>query len=180
MNANPTRFLIILVLGIAGVLVLTNAFDGASAPRAASAESPPAAASPSPSPKARKTREPEPKATETPEPTGTLDGVRIQVFNATSQTGLAAAVQDKLERREDPPPVAAGPAGNANENQSATVVYYRGKSDQLDAEYAAKRYFDGADVKPLSQIPPVNVNGVTTEVSKDVQVAIVVGEDAAA
>ena len=179
MNANPTRFIIIVVLAIAGVLVLTNAFDGASTPRATSAgssPSPPASSSPKP----RKTKESKPKPTQSPEPAGTLDGVRIQVFNATSQTGLAAAVQDKLERREDPPPVAAGPAGNANENQSDTVLYYRDKSDQLNAEYAAKKYFDGAEVKPISQIPAVNVNGMTTEVSKDVQVAIVVGEDSAA
>ena len=179
MNANPTRFIIIVVLAIAGVLVLTNAFDGASTPRAASAGSSPSPAASS-SPKPRKTKESKPKPTQSPEPTGTLDGVRIQVFNATSQTGLAAAVQDKLERREDPPPVAAGPAGNANENQTDTVLYYRDKSDQLNAEYAAKKYFDGAEVKPISQIPAVNVNGVTTEVSKDVQVAIVVGEDSAA
>jgi LytR cell envelope-related transcriptional attenuator len=179
MNANPLRFGIILVLAIAGILVLANAFDGGGTTQAANPPSR-SAVTASPSPKPTKTKEPKPKATESPKPTGTLDGVRIQVFNGTSTTGLAAAVQDKLRRREDPPPVVAGSAGNSNENQPSTVVYYRDKSDQANAEYAAKKYFNGADVKPISQIPPVNVNGVTTEVSKDVQVAIIVGEDSSA
>jgi hypothetical protein len=179
MSPNPLRFGIIIVLALAGILVLANAFDGGETTQAANRATPSVEAT-TPSPKASKTKPKptqSPKPTESPKSTGTLDGVRIQVFNGTSTTGLAAAVQDKLRRREDPPPVVAGAAGNSNENLASTVVYYRDKSDQLDAEYAAKKYFNDADVKPLTDIPPVNVNGVTTDVSKDVQVAIIVGED---
>ena len=176
--SSPTRFLIIGVLAVAGILVLANAFDVGTTRAATPASSAVAETNP---PKADKTKEPKPEETATPEETaspeetGTLDGVRIQVFNGTSTTGLAAEVQDTLDKAGDP--VLAGEPGNANENQSETIVYYRDKSDRANAEYIAKRYFDGAPVEPMSRIPPVNVGGVTTEVSKEVEVAIVVGED---
>ena len=170
--SSPTRFLIIGVLAVAGILVLANAFDVGTT-RAAAPASP--AVTETKPPKADETNEPKPEETASPEETGTLDGVRIQVFNGTSTTGLAAEVQDTLDKAGDP--VLAGEPGNANENQSETVVYYRDKSDRANAEYIAKRYFDGAAVEPMSRIPPVNVGGVTTDVSKEVVVAIVVGED---
>ena len=171
--SSPTRFLIIGVLAVAGILVLANAFDVGTTRAATPAT--PAVAETNP-PKPDKTKEPKPEETATPEEeTGTLDGVRIQVFNGTSTTGLAAEVQDTLDKAGDP--VLAGEPGNANENQSETIVYYRDKSDRANAEYIAKRYFDGAPVEPMSRIPPVNVGGVTTEISKEVEVAIVVGED---
>jgi hypothetical protein len=170
--SSPTRFLIIGVLAVAGILVLANAFDVGTT-RAATPATP--AVTETKSPKPDETKEPKPEETATPEETGTLDGVRIQVFNGTSTTGLAAEVQDTLDKAGDP--VLAGEPGNANENQSETTVYYRDKSDRANAEYIAKRYFDGAPVEPMSRIPPVNVGGVTTEVSKEVEVAIVVGEN---
>jgi hypothetical protein len=171
--SSPTRFLIIGVLAVAGILVLANAFEVGTT-RAAAPSSP--AATETKPPKAEKTKEPQPEETETPEDAaGTLDGVRIQVFNGTSTTGLAAEVQDTLDKAGDP--VLAGEPGNANENQTETVVYYRDRSDRANAEYIAKRYFDGAAVESMSRIPPVNVGGVTTDVSKEVEVAIVVGED---
>lgn len=171
--SSPTRFLIIGVLAVAGILVLANAFDVGTTRAATPAT--PAVAETNP-PKPDKTKEPKPEETASPEEeTGTLDGVRIQVFNGTSTTGLAAEVQDTLDKAGDP--VLAGEPGNANENQSETIVYYRDKSDRANAEYIAKRYFNGAPVEPMSRIPPVNVGGVTTEISKDVEVAIVVGED---
>jgi hypothetical protein len=170
--SSPTRFLIIGVLAVAGILVLANAFDVGTT-RAAAPATPAVAETKSPKPD--ETKEPKPEETATPEETGTLDGVRIQVFNGTSTTGLAAEVQDTLDKAGDP--VLAGEPGNANENQSETIVYYRDKSDRANAEYIAKRYFDGAPVEPMSRIPPVNVGGVTTEVSREVEVAIVVGEN---
>ena len=170
--SSPTRFLIIGVLAVAGILVLANAFD-VGITRAAAPASP--AVTETKPPKADETNEPKPEETASPEETGTLDGVRIQVFNGTSTTGLAAEVQDTLDKAGDP--VLAGEPGNANENQSETIVYYQDKSDRANAEYIAKRYFDGAPVEQMSRIPPVNVGGVTTEISKEVEVAIVVGED---
>ena len=172
--SSPTRFLIIGVLAVAGILVLANAFDGGDATRAATSASP--TVTETKPPKAEKTKEPKPEETATPEePAGTLDGVRIQVFNGTSTTGLAAEVQDTLDKSGDP--VLAGEPGNANENQAETVVYYRDKSDRANAEYISKRYFDGAAVESMSRMPPVNVGGVTTDISREVEVAIVVGED---
>jgi hypothetical protein len=171
--SSPTRFLIIGVLAVAGILVLANAFEVGTT-RAAAPASP--AATETKPPKADKTNEPKPEETQAPEEdTGTLDGVRIQVFNGTSTTGLAAEVQDTLDKAGDP--VLAGEPGNANENQTETVVYYRDKSARANAEYIAKRYFDDAPVESISRIPAVNVGGVTTDVSKDVEVAIIVGEN---
>lgn len=170
--SSPTRFLIIGVLAVAGILVLANAFEVGTTLAVAPASPAPTETKP---PKADKTKEPKPEETEAPEEAGTLDGVRIQVFNGTSTTGLAAEVQDTLDKAGDP--VLAGEPGNANENEAETLVYYRDKSDRANAEYIAKRYFDGAAVEPISRIPPVNVGGVTTDVSKEVEVAIVVGED---
>jgi hypothetical protein len=170
--SSPTRFLIIGVLAVAGILVLANAFDVGTTRAVAPASPAPTETKP---PKVDQTKEPKPEETEAPEEAGTLDGVRIQVFNGTSTTGLAAQVQDSLDKAGDP--VLAGEPGNANANEAETVVYYRDRSDRANAEYIAKRYFDGAAVEPMSRIPAVNVGGVTTEVSKEVEVAIIVGED---
>ena len=177
MTANPFRFVIVAVLAIAGILVIANAFDATST-RASSAAPPSPAVSKAPKPKHTKTHTPKPSRSPSPspnEPAGTIDGVRIEVFNATTTTGLAASVQSKLEQRNATP---AGEPGNAASVTSATTVYYRdAKTDKANAEYIARRFFGGADVKPITQLPSVTINGVSIEVSKDVQVAIVVGED---
>jgi LytR cell envelope-related transcriptional attenuator len=173
-TANPFRFVIVAVLAISGILVIANAFDATST-RASSAAPPSPAASKAPKAKHTRTHTPKPPSPSPTEPAGTIDGVRIQVFNATTTTGLAASVQSTLEKRNATP---AGEPGNAAAVTSATTVYYRSpKTDKANADYIAKRFFGDADVKPISQLPSVTVNGATIEVSKDVQVAIVVGED---
>ena len=166
MSTSPIRFVIIAALAVAGILVIGNAFQGGSAPAAAPAAS---ATSPTKSPKPEKTKTKAPKPTDTATP-GTVDGVRIQVFNATSTAGLAAQVESKLTKNNA---IAAGTAGNVDANQATSTVYYRdAKADKTNAEYVARRYLGGADVKPISDLP-----GVSEPVPKDVQVAIVVGED---
>jgi hypothetical protein len=173
-TANPFRFVIVAVLAIAGVLVIGNAFDGTST-QAQSVASPAPAPSKTVRPKHEKTHTPKPASPSPSEPAATIDGVRIEVFNATTTTGLAASVQSKLEKRNATP---AGDPGNAATVATTTTLYYRdAKTDKPSAEYIANRFFSGADVKPISQLPTVTVNGATVEVSKDVQVAIVVGED---
>lgn len=160
------RFVIVAALAIAGILVLGNAFD----PRAttASPETPTPTPAPDQSPREQRTTEPQADETDAAEP-GTIRGVLVQVFNATSTTGLAAEVQAKLEKRGA---VAAADPGNAAANAATTVLYFRQNKDRANADYISRRLFDEAEFRPFSDLPQLD-----REVSKDAQVVVVVGEN---
>jgi hypothetical protein len=161
------RFIIVAALAIAGILVLGNAFE----PRTtgASSETPTPTPAPDESPKQQRTTEPQADETDAAEP-GTIRGVLVQVFNATSTTGLAAEVQAKLEKRGA---VAAADPGNAAANAATTVLYFRdNKEDRANADFISRRLFDEAEVRPFSDLPQLD-----REVDKDAQVVVVVGEN---
>jgi hypothetical protein len=89
-----------------------------------------------------------------------VKGVRIQVLNGTSRTGLAAVVTQTLTAAG----YTAKPPGNAALT-SRTTVYYQ--SDQkLNAQGLRDRFFPGALLKPaLPSTPP------------EVHVQVVLGDD---
>jgi hypothetical protein len=164
MSASPMRFIIVAALAIAGILVLGNAFE----PRTTGASSVTPTPTPTQSPREQRTTEPQANETDAGEP-GTIGGVLVQVFNATSTTGLAAEVQTKLEKRGAMP---ADDPGNAAANAATTVLYFRHNNDRANADYISRRLFDEAEVRPFSDLPQLD-----REVNKDAEVVVVVGEN---
>jgi hypothetical protein len=166
MSASPMRFLIVAALAVAGILVLGNAFE----PRTtgASSETPTPTPAPDESPKQQRTTEPQADETDAAEP-GSIEGVLVQVFNATSTTGLAAEVQAKLEKRGA---VAAAEPGNAAANAATTVLYFAHNKDRANADYIARRLFDEAEVRSAADLPQLD-----REVANDAEVVVVVGEN---
>jgi LytR cell envelope-related transcriptional attenuator len=166
-NLSPARLAVIVALVVGGVAVLLNGFEG-STDAAASGGSPTPSASVSPLPTTPAS--PTDVASETPEPE--TDGVTIMVFNGTSQTGLAGTVQQDLEAQGY---VAPTEAGNAlSSTIPRTTVYFRTGADEAqnesNATYMAEEFLDGAVVKPLGE-------DYETQVDKDIQLVIVVGND---
>jgi len=177
-NVNPVRAVILVVLAVVGVLVIANGFSGTANVTAESSVEP----TPTPTPDKNGGQQGGGQQGDgVAGATGStgggggekkvdLTGVRIQVFNGTATTGLAAQVEQKLVRQIDAQ--VAGIAGNAEGTEASTKVYYQSPKDQALAEELAAKFFPDAKVAPMSDMP-----GVSEEVPKDVQVAIVVGED---
>jgi hypothetical protein len=166
-NFGSARILVIIGLVVVGVAILVNGFGhGVSTVGATTG-----GVSPSPSPSVSPTASATPTQTALPSPQQPAD-VKIAVFNGTSSVGLAAQAQATL--------TGAGyvkgqePANSPVEGASKTVVYYTGGADadqnKADAQVIADTYFDGAKVTLLG-------GAFESQVSKDVQVTIVLGQD---
>ena len=177
MTTSTIRFVLIAALVVGGVVLINQAFpEGASAGGGGDVVAPP----------------PDGGITGTSAPTGAtggptgatggttggdadlpepqIDGVLIAVFNTTDGAGLADDLQTQLvaERR-----VAAQDASNAEFSQDSRI-FYRGPKFQADAEYIANTYFRRCcEVVPAPLEPG-------SDVDRDVQVAILIGNDYAA
>jgi hypothetical protein len=164
-NLGTARIVIILALIVGGVVVLANGFGSATRvtpgiPGSGGGSG----ASSSPS------RHPPHKPNPAPSPQ--VQGVRVAVFNGTFAPGLATQVLQKLTG--DGYAQAQAPADAPSKVVAKTVVYYLGGSsgtqNRVDAKYIARKYFSGARVAVLG----ANLTGL---VSKNAQVAIVIGSD---
>ena len=167
MNLGTARIVIVLALIVTGVAVLANGFGSGTIvtpviPSGAGASG----ASPSSSPSQP------PSHTPNPPPSPQVQGVKVAVFNGTFAAGLATQVQQKLTA--DGYAQAQAPADAPSKVIAKTVVYFLGGSNggqnRADAKYIAQKYFTGARVAVLG----ADLSGV---VSKNVQVAIVIGSD---
>ncbi|MEX2274359.1 MAG: LytR C-terminal domain-containing protein [Actinomycetota bacterium] len=179
--ANQSRFLIVAALIVGGILLLGNAF-----------ESPQVAASiPSPTPSPVKEKKDKDKAEQPSGDTGQtggtgtaqdtdpdITGLRVAVFNATSEDGLAGEVDVKLTSGPWNSEQAMQP-GDSDESLDVSALYYDEEADQAAAEYIARRVLkvDDAVIEPIAKAPGVSIGGVPTDISKDVQVAVFVGAD---
>jgi len=179
--ANQSRFLIVAALVVGGILLLGNAF-----------ETPQVAASvPGPSPTAVKEKpdkdKPEEPAGGTDTAGGTdsgsetkpdITGLRVAVFNATSEDGLAGEVDAKLTSAPWNAEQAMQP-GDSDESLDVSAVYYDEEENKAAAEFIAQRVLkvEDAVIEPIAKAPGVSVGGVPTDISKDVQVAVFVGAD---
>jgi hypothetical protein len=169
-NIGTARVVIIVALVVAGVAILWNGFDdagtgalpGGGAATGATGETGPTGPA---SPSGPETPSPQP----TPSPR--IDGVTVQVFNGTNETGLAAEVQQSLE--DDGYGTPADPGNVPSSPVAQTVVYFRGGPDRAqnksDATYLAETYFPSAKVKVLSED--------VADVDPSVNVVVVLGVD---
>jgi hypothetical protein len=156
------RFAIIVALVIGGVVLIGQAFSPN--PEASTIGAP--TTSPSASPATSPTKTPKPK------PTPTVAGVRIAVFNGTSVSGLAGDVTTQLQNKYDM--VAAQDPADAPSPVAETTLYYRGRADQVEAEFLARKFFQDLPNVSVVRLEP------GAEVGADVQVAIYLGNDYAA
>lgn len=169
MNIGTARIVIIVALVVVGVAVLVNGFgDGGSEalPDGGGAVVPTGpTGSTGPTPSASVS--PTPRVTPSPR----VDGVLVQVFNGTNETGLAAEVQQTLEADGYTAP--ADPGNVPSPPVAETVVYFRTGPDRAqnksDATYLAETYFPGAKVKAL--------NEDVGDVADSVNVVVILGVD---
>jgi LytR cell envelope-related transcriptional attenuator len=161
-TTSTLRFAIIVALVVGGIVLIDRGFPS---PSAASA-GPGATTSPSPS------HSPRPSKSPKPPPSPSLTGTTIAVYNGTGVLGLAGDVQTKLTSRYGL--VAPHPAANAPSPVAETTLYYRNRSDQVQAQYLADHFF--------KDLPNVSVTKLQsgTNVPSDVQVAVWLGDDYAA
>jgi LytR cell envelope-related transcriptional attenuator len=101
-------------------------------------------------------------------PTPTRDKA-IAVFNTTNVPGLAQDLSDQLTAEGY---VEGQAPGNAELSPNSRI-YFRGPKDEADAEYIANTYFKKYDVVPAKLEPG-------SDVDRDVQIAIYIGNDYAA
>ncbi len=168
MNLGTGRIVVIVVLVVGGVAVLINGFSGspAAAPTGGSSTS-----TSTPPPTSASTTSP-PVATPSPQaPTDTT----IAVFNGTTTTGLGAQGQQMLTNAGYVAPTDAQNAPTTG--IKVTTIYYRGGAaaaqNKSDATFMAKKHFKGAKVALLG-------SDFASLIQKDVQLAVVLGEDYAA
>jgi hypothetical protein len=164
-GTSTLRFAIIVALVVGGVLLINQAFPvlgssgGGTIPNGGPGVSP----SPSPSPSPSKP----PKTSPSPQ----VVGVRIAVFNGTSVSGLAADTLTTITKKYGM--VAAQDPADAPSDVAQTTLYYRSPADEVEAQFLADDFFKSLDVQ-ISRLEP------GTDVSRDVQVAIYLGNDYAA
>jgi hypothetical protein len=164
-NIGTARIVIIVALVVAGVAILWNGFGDAGSgalPDGGSGGATGVTGSTGPTGPTGPTDSGTPSPQQTPSPQ--IEGVTVQVFNGTNETGLAAEVQQSLE--DDGYSAPADPGNVPSSPVAQTVVYFRGGSDRAqnksDAAYLAATYFPSAKVKVLSEDvadvdPAVNV-----------------------
>lgn len=150
MNIGTARIVIIVALVVAGVAVLWNGFgDGGGALQDGGGAVTTGPTGPTGPASPTETGTPTPRVTPSPR----VDGVTVQVFNGTNETGLAAEVQQSLEGDGYAAP--ADPGNVPSPPVAQTVVYFRGGPDRAqnrsDAAYLAETTFPGAKVKVLSE-----------------------------
>ena len=166
-GTSTLRFAIIVALVVGGILLINQAFPvlgssgsgGSTIPNGGPGISP----SPSPSPSPSKP----PKVSPSPQ----IVGVRIAVFNGTSVTGLAGDTLTTITKKYGM--VAAQDPSDAPSTVAQTTLYYRSPADQVEAQFLADDFFKDLDVT-IARLEP------GTDVSRDVQVAIYLGNDYAA
>ena len=155
------RFVIVVALVVGGIVLINSAFpENPSGGAAVPDGGPVPTTTPSPSPKPSKT----PK----PEPTPQVVGVTFQVFNGTSVSGLAGETTDDLIQ-EYGMQAAADPA-DAPSPVAVTTIYYRSPKDQVEAQFLADDYFKKIEPE-IAKLEP------GTDVAKDAQLAIYLGND---
>lgn len=165
MGTSTLRFVIIVALVVGGVLLINQAFPvlgssgGGTIPNGGPGVSPTPSTSPSPSKP--------PKTSPSPQ----VVGVRIAVFNGTSVSGLAADTLTTITKKYGM--VAAQDPADAPSDVAQTTLYYRSPADEVEAQFLADDFFKSLDVQ-ISRLEP------GTDVSRDVQVAIYLGNDYAA
>lgn len=165
-GTSTLRFAIIIALIVGGILLINQAFPVLGSSGSGTIPNPGGpgvSAGPSASPSPSKP----PKVTPSPQ----VVGVRIAVFNGTSVTGLAGDTLTALTKKYGM--VAAQDPADAPSTVAQTTLYYRTPSDQVEAQFLADDFFKALDVT-IAKLQP------GTGVSKDVQVAIYLGNDYAA
>lgn len=164
-GTSTLRFVIIVALVVGGVLLINQAFPvlgssgGGTIPNGGPGVSPTSTPT-TPPPKPPKTS-----------PSPQVVGVRIAVFNGTSVSGLAADTLTTITKRYGM--VAAQDPADAPSDVAQTTLYYRSPADEVEAQFLADDFFKSLDVQ-ISRLEP------GTDVSRDVQVAIYLGNDYAA
>lgn len=164
-GTSTLRFVIIVALVVGGVLLINQAFPvlgssgGGTIPNGGPGVSPTSTPT-TPPPKPPKTS-----------PSPQVVGVRIAVFNGTSVSGLAADTLTTITKKYGM--VAAQDPADAPSDVAQTTLYYRSPADEVEAQFLADDFFKSLDVQ-ISRLEP------GTDVSRDVQVAIYLGNDYAA
>lgn len=164
-GTSTLRFAIIVALVVGGVLLINQAFPvlggsgGGTIPNGGPGVSPSPSTSPSPSKPAKVTPSPQ------------VVGVRIAVFNGTSVTGLAGDTLTAITKKYGM--VAPYAPSDAPSDVTQTTLYYRSPTDEVEAQFLADDFFKDLDVT-IARLEP------GTDVSRDVQVAIYLGNDYAA
>ena len=164
-GTSTLRFAIIVALVVGGILLIDQAFPvlGSSGTGTIPNGGPGVSPSPSTSPSPSKP----PKVTPSPQ----VVGVRIAVFNGTSVTGLAGDTMTAITKKYGM--VAAQDPTDAPSDVAQTTLYYRSPTDEVEAQFLADEFFKDLDVT-IARLEP------GTDVSRDVQVAIYLGNDYAA
>lgn len=165
MAASTLRFAIVVALVVGGIVVINQAFPGAtsSGPQPIP-DGPTVTQSPSPSPT--------PTDSPAPVPSPTVVGVRIAVFNGAGVSGLAGDTTARLEEKFGY--VAVLDPADAPAPVPVTTIYYRKNKDKIEAEFLANRFFRKLDDVRVAKLQ------AGADVDPDVQLAIYLGTDYAA
>ncbi len=164
MATSTLRFVIIVALVVGGIVLIDQAFRSPSATGTLGSSGASASVSPSPSPSPSG----HPSHSESPPPD--LTGVNVAVFNGTSVTGLAGDTLTKLEERYGV--VSSQDPADAPSQVVQTELFYRSPADKAAAQFLAARFF-----KNLPEPPHVTKLEPGSDVSKDTQIAIYLGND---
>lgn len=168
--ASTLRFALIVALVVGGIVVINKAFPESASSGDGSGTVPDPggpAVSGSPSPSVSVSESPSANL-----PSPTITGTRIAVYNGTSTTGLALDVTTALVGDGY---IAAQEPTDAPSTVAVTTIYYRTNQDKVEAEYIANEYF-----KKLDVVPAKLGDQAGSEVGREVQVAIFLGNDYAA
>jgi hypothetical protein len=168
-GTSTIRFAIIVALVAVGAVLIAQ-FPQAST-GSASAGSPPATPNSSPSPNGGG-QNGTGNGGGTQQPTEPLQGVKVAVYNGTTQTGLAADVAAALVKKFGVKINSTWILNAPDVPVATTAIYYVTAADKAAASDLADSYF-----KKLSAPPAVQKLPDTTTVPAGVQVVVYLGTD---
>jgi hypothetical protein len=166
MTTSAVRFAIIVGFIAAAVVVLSQFPDSSTSAQPSASQTPTESATPSATGGGQANQG---GGEETPAP---VEGVRLAVYNGTTQTGLASETAARLEKhgyKINPDTSIL----NADAAVEQTTLYFVTPADKPAAEALATGYFKKLDVK-IEKLP------ADSQVPNGVQVAVYLGTDYAA
>jgi hypothetical protein len=175
MNPGAPRLIVVVVAVLAGILILTQGFEGSAEIVEPKGSNPPASPTGTPTTTGVTggTTAPTTTGGNGDGPTGQQDGVVVAIYNATSTNGLACSAETDLKKKG----YVIAATGNFP-TATVTTIYYKGEKGgqgEADAQTLKGEATPETKVKKLPNNLPAD-----SDIPKEAELVMVLGTDYAA
>jgi hypothetical protein len=177
MNPGAPRLIVVVVAVLAGILILTQGFEGSAEIVEPKGSNPPSSPSATPTTTGVTGNTTGPTTTggngNANGPTGKQDGVVVAIYNATSTNGLACSAETDLKKKG----YVIAATGNFP-TATVTTIYYKGEKGgqgEADAQLLKQEATPETKVKKLPNNLPAD-----SDIPTEAELVMVLGTDYAA